>query len=57
MDAMSNDILKLTKRDKSKNRETLEPKNVKFDFEWLLFMLLWNVMNLKLMFELFVLYL
>ena len=33
MDVMSNDILKLSKREKSKNKETLEPKNVKFDFE------------------------
>ena len=34
MEVMSNDILKLQKRDKSKNKEALEPKNVKFDFEW-----------------------
>ena len=33
MDVMSNDILKLSKREKSKNKETLEPKNVKFDVE------------------------
>jgi len=34
MDVMSNDILKLTKREKSIHKESLEPKNVKFDFEW-----------------------
>ena len=33
MDAMSKDILKLTKRDRSQHKETLEPKNVKFNFE------------------------
>ena len=30
---MSNEIQKLQNRDKSRLRETLEPKNVKFDFE------------------------
>lgn len=34
MDAMSNELFKMQKRDKSKLKETIEPKNVKFDFEW-----------------------
>tara|TARA_B110000285_G_scaffold220595_1_gene272551 strand:+ start:1380 stop:1583 length:204 start_codon:yes stop_codon:yes gene_type:complete len=33
MDAMSNELFKMQKRDKSKLKETIEPKNVKFDFE------------------------
>ena len=30
---MSNELFKMQKRDKSKLKETIEPKNVKFDFE------------------------
>lgn len=32
MDAMSKNLNKLSKRDKSRLKDTLEPKNVKFDF-------------------------